>query len=212
MLDVHPPHERMHGVRDFLLHLFTITVGLLIALWLEGCAERWHHREVRKEADANLLQEIRDNRVEIDSMRKEIESEKQNLVIVHRFLEARQENKSYDPHGIQLGFSLGQLSDASWRTASATGALSYMEYAHVQRYASVYQLQDKFEGLQAQTFNDFLQLQSYVIYGFNPDKMTAEEAKGAEVELRRVLVHLVALNQLGEAVGKNYETVLDQNQ
>ena len=32
MLDVHPPHGKMHGVGDFFLHLFTITVGLLIAL------------------------------------------------------------------------------------------------------------------------------------------------------------------------------------
>jgi hypothetical protein len=36
MLDVHPPHEKMHGFKDFLLHLLTITIGLLIALGLEG--------------------------------------------------------------------------------------------------------------------------------------------------------------------------------
>jgi len=34
MLDVHPPEEKIHGFKDFLLHLFTITVGLLIALAL----------------------------------------------------------------------------------------------------------------------------------------------------------------------------------
>jgi hypothetical protein len=28
MLDVHAPHERVHGFRDFLVHLFTITIGL----------------------------------------------------------------------------------------------------------------------------------------------------------------------------------------
>jgi hypothetical protein len=30
MLDVHPPHEKIHGFKDFLLHLLTITIGLLI--------------------------------------------------------------------------------------------------------------------------------------------------------------------------------------
>ena len=34
------PHEKIHGFKDFLVHLFTITIGLLIALGLEGCAER----------------------------------------------------------------------------------------------------------------------------------------------------------------------------
>ena len=32
MLDVHPPHEAAHGIRDFMIHLVTITIGLLIAL------------------------------------------------------------------------------------------------------------------------------------------------------------------------------------
>ena len=34
-LDVHAPHEPIHGVKDFLLHLLTITVGLLIAVGLK---------------------------------------------------------------------------------------------------------------------------------------------------------------------------------
>ena len=65
MLDVHPPHEKMHGFKDFLLHLFTITIGLLIALGLEGYAEHWKQRELKKDADTKLRQEIRDNAKEM---------------------------------------------------------------------------------------------------------------------------------------------------
>ncbi len=32
MLDVHAPHETVHGWRDFFTHIATITIGLLIAL------------------------------------------------------------------------------------------------------------------------------------------------------------------------------------
>ena len=35
MLAVHPPHQQVHGLRDFLVHLSTITMGLLIALAVE---------------------------------------------------------------------------------------------------------------------------------------------------------------------------------
>jgi hypothetical protein len=42
VLDVHPPHEPVHGWRDFFVHPATITIGLLIALSLEGCVE-WRH-------------------------------------------------------------------------------------------------------------------------------------------------------------------------
>jgi hypothetical protein len=39
MLDVHPPHEPAHSWRDILIHLATITIGLFIALSLEGRVE-----------------------------------------------------------------------------------------------------------------------------------------------------------------------------
>jgi hypothetical protein len=210
MLDVHPPHEKMHGIRDFLLHLFTITVGLLIALALEGCAERWHHRELRKEADANLRQEIRDNAKEIASAHLANANEQANLKKVLEFLQARKENRDYDIHEIRLDFTIGDLKNASWKTASATGALSYMEYDHVQRYAAAYQLQDKYLALQDETINEFLQLQSYVIYGFDPKKITPADAASAELDARRTLAHLVATDQIGTAVEKEYAEVLGE--
>jgi hypothetical protein len=210
MLDVHPPHEKMHGMRDFLLHLFTITVGLLIALALEGCAERWHHRELRKEADANLRQEIRDNAKEIASAHIANASEQANLKKVLEFLKARKENRDYDIHEITLGFTIGDLKDASWKTASVTGALSYMEYDHVQRYAAAYRLQDKYSALQDQTINEYLQLQSYLIYGFDPKKLTTADAVSAEPDARRTLAYLVAMDQIGTAVNKEYDEVLGE--
>jgi hypothetical protein len=208
MLDVHPPHEKIHGIRDFLLHLLTITIGLLIALALEGCAERWHHQQLRKEADANLHQEIRDNAKEIASAHLANASEQENLKKVLDFLNARKENRDYDTHEIKLGFTLGDLKDASWRTASATGTLSYMEYDHVQRYAAAYQLQDKYLALQDQTINEYLQLQSYMIYGFDPKKLTTADAVSAELDARRTLAHLIAMDQVGAAVKKEYDDVL----
>ena len=51
MLDVHAPEHRIHGTRDFFLHLFTITIGLLIALGLEASVEALHHRHQRQEAE-----------------------------------------------------------------------------------------------------------------------------------------------------------------
>ena len=51
----------MHGWRDFLLHLFTITVGLLIALSLEGLVEWQHHRHLVHDAEKSPHAEISSN-------------------------------------------------------------------------------------------------------------------------------------------------------
>jgi hypothetical protein len=208
VLDVHPVHGKMAGFKDFLLHLFTITVGLLIALALEGWVERLHQHEIRDQADANLRQEIRDNAKEIEESRKNIKSEQDNLKKMMPFLEARKAGKDYDIHEITLSYSIGELQDASWKTAAATGALSYMDYGHVQRYAEAYHLQEKYSALQDETISEYLQLQSFLIYGFDPTKVSPADAANAETDARKTLTHLVALEQIGTGLGKEYEKAL----
>ena len=61
VIDVHPPHQPIHGWRDFFLHLATISIGLLIALSLEGLVEWQHHRHLVHEAQASLYGEIKTN-------------------------------------------------------------------------------------------------------------------------------------------------------
>jgi hypothetical protein len=217
MLDVHPPHEKMHGFKDFLLHLLTITIGLLIALGLEGCVEHWKQRELKKDADTKLRQEIRDNAKEIASVHNANATEQANLIRIVDFMNARKKNQSYDTHQIRLDFTLGDLKSASWKTAAATGALGFMDYDQVQRYAAVYQLQDKYSALQDQTIDEFLHLQSYLIHGFDPakgfdpEKITPDDASSAELDARRTLVRLTAMDQVGAALTKEYDDVLKSN-
>jgi hypothetical protein len=211
MLDVHPPHEKMHGFKDFLLHLLTITIGLLIALGLEGYAEHWKQRELKKDADTKLRQEIRDNAQEIALVHKANASEQANLKSIVDFMSARKKNEPYDTRQIRLDFTVGDLKSASWKTAAATGALGFMEYDHVQRYSSVYQLQDKYSALQDQTIDEFLQLQSYVIFGFDTEKISPVDAASAELDTRRALAHLTAMDQVGAALAMEYDAVLKNN-
>ncbi len=61
MLDVHPPHQPAHTWKDFLIHIATICVGLLIAVGLEQAVEAIHHHHqaeqiieaLQRESDAN---------------------------------------------------------------------------------------------------------------------------------------------------------------
>src|SRR6202044_3403878 len=61
MLDVHPPHHAASTWRDFLIHIATITVGLLIAVGLEQTVESLHHRHQRLELEDQLHSEARRN-------------------------------------------------------------------------------------------------------------------------------------------------------
>jgi hypothetical protein len=211
MLDVHSPEGRISGIKDFFLHLFTITIGLLIALALEGCAERWHHHRLRDEAEANLQQEIRDNQHDLATTETAINSEERALVSVVKFLQARSQDKPYEMPKFEVNFTSSTLSDASWRTATATGTLSFMDYKRVQQFASAYQQQELFSRLQMETIDNYLQLHSFAAFGFDPKAMSSEEAKAILPDVGRILSHLVALDGVGKTLQEAYVRALAGN-
>jgi hypothetical protein len=208
MLDVHPPEKKIHGIRDFFLHLFTITIGLLIALALEGCAERIHQHHLRDEADRKLQQEIRDNVADLSKVQNAAARERQSLTEIIKFLQARRENKAYDLKAVTFNFTSSTLSDASWRTATATGALSFMEYARVQQFASAYGDQELFTRLELETLDNYLQLSSHT-FGFDSKTLSSEEAKAALPDVKNALSHLTAMNGIATNLQLDYQRALE---
>jgi hypothetical protein len=61
MLDVHPPEHTPHSWRDFLIHIATIVVGLVIAVGLEQTVEVIHHQRESQELIHNMHDESERN-------------------------------------------------------------------------------------------------------------------------------------------------------
>jgi hypothetical protein len=143
VIDVHPPHEPIHGWRDVLLHLATITIGLLIALSLEGCVEWQHHRHLVHEAEAGLHTEITSNEGRLASVlgdvRKQQTTLKQDVVVLDQMIK---DHKTKTDQRLSIDFRIVGFDSVSWKTAQNTGALAYMPYARAQEYAEIYDLQD----------------------------------------------------------------------
>lgn len=208
MLDVHAPEHKIHNVRDFFIHLMTITIGLLIALGLEASVEAMHHRHQRQEADATIREEIRQNRDDLVKAQADIKVEIKNMVSVLDFVEARSKGQPVSGAGLTLNFHEGPLQDAAWRTASSTGVVSYMDYAQVEKYAVAYKVQDQFEAMQQQTLDEYLQLDSYIVKGFNPDAYSGDDAKTALPDVRRALAHLGGMMDISRGTLQAYDSAL----
>jgi hypothetical protein len=207
MLDVHPPHEKIHGFRDFLLHMLTITLGLLIALGLEGCVEWNHHRHLRNEAEANLRQEIEDNQKDLAMVRASIDEEQKNLKEIAEALELRIEGKPINKSSLRFGMKIATLREASWETASSTGAFGYMEYVLVKRYAAVYQLQRQFVELQSLRLEKASDMLAYVALG-DPAKLSTSDAGAALIEVHRAMSRLESMREIGDALDQTYSKTL----
>jgi len=147
-MEIHPPEKPIHTVRDFLLQLMTITVGILIALSLESVVEWNHHRNLVSEAKENLRQEILANRKEIHKVVTEVPelrtNEEAGLALIRELLQ----HKAKGDRKLNFSYDLALLSNTSWNTAQAIGAVAYMPYEDVKRYSSIYDYQQKFNGVQ----------------------------------------------------------------
>jgi hypothetical protein len=208
MLDVHAPGHSMHTRMDFFLHLFTITIGLLIALGLENTVEWVHHVHQRREADANIVSELRDNEKDLDELLRAAPKERASLIGALKFLDDHMQKKPTNIKSIELGMTLATLSDASWQTANTNNALSYMEYAHVKRYSAAYAMQRQFNTLQEQTLSRYLTVQSNIIAGNDPNTLSQADSERAKAQVQETLAAIVAIQQIGAELRETYETAL----
>ena len=142
MLDVHPPHEPIHNIRHFLLHILTITIGLLIALSLEAGVEYMHHRHIVAEARENIRHEIELNH---EQMAKNVKAIHEDAVRMDANLETIRQLRDHPknlPGHLQFTISWSSFNDSAWRSSRDMGALAYMPYSEVQGYADLYGQQE----------------------------------------------------------------------
>jgi hypothetical protein len=130
------------------------------------------------------------------------------MLAVLAYLEARQSGKPGDATGLTLSFSEQSLQDSAWNTAAATGVLTYMKYADVQKFAVCYKEQALFEGIQQQALDEYLQLDSYVVRGFDPTKINPDDIKTALPVVRRALAHLIGMLDISRGTVTVYDKAL----
>src|SRR5438067_10845797 len=148
-MEIHPP-RRIATMKEFFKELLTITVGILIALSMEGLLEWMHHRGLAREARANILSELRENQRELKTEEQDLEKMQQQARSLVNLVHRLESNRKAPPEQVQLIWTFAELHTTSWDTATRTGAVSYIPYPEVKRYTQTYDLQ--------RAFTDFQQL------------------------------------------------------
>ena len=138
-LEVHPPDHAIHSWRDFIIHIATIVVGLLIAIGLEQSVEALHHRHLLHQAREQLRREMAGNR-------KTLKRDLHLLEVAGRDsrynIDLLSTHSRETPGALRFGWSWNGMQSSAWTTARETGALALMPYDEVQMFALVYGQQD----------------------------------------------------------------------
>jgi hypothetical protein len=197
MLDVHPPHKPLHGFWEFLLHLFTITVGLLIATQIESCMEWRHHVHLAEEARTRLRVEIESNLEHLKraqpGMVKWPAAVDADLVAMQRIQDHPADPASQNAE-LSVDFSSMTLRDTAWTTAQTTGALALMPYDEAERYASIYKAQNELEVQEEKPLEDAAAINGLIAKFHWSEKRKISEQQASEVadRLGQMRLHLLA--------------------
>jgi len=162
-MEIHAPDKPILTVKEAAVHLCIVTIGILIALSLEGLVEWRHHRALVREARANIASEMRDNRNELRNTRDKIDAMAKRLGDAADAVESmgaawnsETATKLFDPKTTSYfvyGYTVAELTRASYSTAQATGAVGYMDYAEVKGYSEIYDFQDTYTRQQMKAFD-----------------------------------------------------------
>jgi hypothetical protein len=152
MLDVHPPHTPTHTWRDFLIHIATICVGLLIAIGLEQTVEAIHHRHQREELRAAIDRDVQQSIRDGDSAERIVAANRlwlrertgQVRMALNTGKFASNQRPAPDVYGdIPL--------DGAWRSAKASGISELMPQQDVRVYEEVNTIIDQLIPLTTKT-------------------------------------------------------------
>jgi hypothetical protein len=210
MLEVHAPHERIHGLKDFFLHLFTITVGLLIALSLEGLVEWQHHRHLVHEAESGLRGEIQANtqviasqRQRITNERKELDGNLQALAVLRAHADAHQH--------MSFTFQMASFDDVTWKTAQTTGAFAYMPYEDAHTYSDIYAGQAELYKVQQEIAEDAMRAASLVVNKPDGERVTPAEIDAITERIGLIQMRLLLLENMVDHLDKTYQKFLSEH-
>lgn len=210
-MEIDLPNKPIHSVKDFFIHIFTITVGILIALALEQAIVAYHHHELASEARANIISELRDNKGNLDGLisgMKKIQQEHEHVIDV---IDQLMKNRNLNNSSMALNFVGTELSTTSWTTAQTVGALAYMNYQDVKNFAEAYNVQQEFHRIQNETFdanNTAAGMMVSAHRGF--DKMTDQELLEEKHKVQQSIAEYTIYEQVARELSKEYADVLSK--
>jgi hypothetical protein len=196
LMDIHGPVGPTRSLKDFAVHIGIVTIGILIALSLEGIRETVYvHRAVR-EARENFRVEISENQKNI---RRELENAHAMRVQIQKIVadlaELRQHPDQFADRIAMIKPSFYFFSSSRWDSALSTGALSHMKVEEINRYAASNFLVHAYSSLEEQASPAWLSLEAF--FAARPSLSQQDLASGIE-KLLLFQGYVAAMIHVGE--------------
>jgi hypothetical protein len=179
-MDIHPPQGPVSNMKEFGVHIAIVTIGILIALTLEGVIETVQNAHLVHETRQNFQSELTADQ---SQAAKELASDR----AIHAGLDQLVADLPalFKTHPEQIRRRLGQLRSSgyffpaqAWQSALSTGSLAHMPPDEVQRYSSTYYMLHTYSDIEMDGYKADTSAQAFFI-SHSPLK-PADYSEGAE--------------------------------
>ncbi len=142
MLDVHPLRHAPRGLRDFLVHIATIAIGLLIAIGLEQLVESIHRKHQVRDAREAIARERELNQREFarttELFRLETKRFQTNLAVLEYLQQHPGVLQPAWPGSVNWHTYITTFSTAAWETAQHSAVTALMPQQEVRDAERLY--------------------------------------------------------------------------
>jgi hypothetical protein len=136
-MDIHAPERPIHSFKDFGIHIAIVTVGILIALSLEGIREKLYDRHLIRETRENVQQEMANDKDHAALEFQRVSLYRDQLKALVAAMPAIEQQHPDEVAAILESIhNPGYIFSAnSWTAALSTGVLAHMPTVEVSSYA-----------------------------------------------------------------------------
>ncbi|MBB3701489.1 hypothetical protein KMW28_03880 [Flammeovirga yaeyamensis] len=123
----------------YLKEFFSVLFGVMFALFIDTLWSDHEHQQLAEKASHDILTEIEENQIKIDSLI--IDHQKTKELISEVLKELKEEKKDSVPKEKDVILSFRLIEDTAWETAKISGAVTYMELDQLSKFNGLYKMQ-----------------------------------------------------------------------
>jgi hypothetical protein len=181
-MELHAPGGPVRSLKDFLVHIGVVTLGILIALGLEQLVEAHHRATLARTAVAGFRKELAYNENQVKDVLGRTPQLQAKIEAAIALISRAPAPGAAQPQLDYPGITLDIVSTANWDTAVATQALNELPFESVTRYAQAYGTMRLFAETERQSLGIWQDLHRF---GTDPAALTQDQRVALTMELRR---------------------------
>jgi hypothetical protein len=197
-MDIHPPEHPIRSVRDFLIQIFTVTVGIIIALGLEALVTWRGDVALARAARADFTAELTANIDKISRQLPGMQGDMAWMTATITWGEAKLKHlPTKAPPEAPDSRSFVVMANAAWDTALATQAIHHLRFTEARSLAEAYTLQKVMNDLTLRAEDQWL---GVAAYGGDPDSLNDADIRAGLATLRIAAAYTQSLLGLEQKV------------